>query len=422
MSFVCDIHNHLPVKTYLYNKPCLFNVSLLETNLPASVLKLMKFYNPETEIFRVLSTVPKMEAGGVNALVATHYVPEDQFLSNVKKEYTALVKALAPIFFPELLDRIESKTTVFEQTLESFDVLEAKVKEANRAGARLVIARTFPALEKAVQAGDRILIHALEGAHHLGRGLTQDEIREAVRTLKKRGVCYITLAHFFDNGYAMPIEGLPPDVRDGFMRDSYRDRDRDVDAQQGLPPAGKMLVNEMFDQGIIVDLTHTSPQGRRDVYALNRARRDEGKPLRPLIMSHVGVEAEFVRNQGKNSPYRYLCASNEDIEAIAESGGVIGVIFFNYWLAGLTEKKHSDTDFGIEHIFRAMEYIKERTGTYDNVAIGTDFDGMTDTPDDYRDISSISRLRAYLGIHLKHAEVNAILGNNFLRVLRNGWG
>ena len=138
-------------------------------------------------------------------------------------------------------------------------------------------------------------------------------------------------------------------------------------------------------------------------------------------MSHVGVEAEFIRNRGVNATDRYLAASNEDIDAIAASGGVIGVIFYNYWLSGIMERKHSDTDYGIEYIYRTIEYVRNRTGSCDNIAIGTDFDGMTDTPDDYRDISSFARLRGYLGIHLTPKEVDGILGGNFLRVLRDGW-
>jgi microsomal dipeptidase-like Zn-dependent dipeptidase len=66
----------------------------------------------------------------------------------------------------------------------------------------------------------------------------------------------------------------------------------------------------------------------------------------------------------------------------------------------------------------------------DVVAIGTDFDGFTDTPDELVDASQMPRLTQRLVSEYTAAgqrkysdtDVNKILGDNALRVLETGWG
>src|SRR5690606_28026338 len=81
------------------------------------------------------------------------------------------------------------------------------------------------------------------------------------------------------------------------------------DTGAGLTGAGKALVEACNALGILVDLAHLNEQGFRDVAALSRA---------PLVVTHADVHA--------------ICPSTRNltdaqIDAVAASGGVIGINF-----------------------------------------------------------------------------------------------
>jgi membrane dipeptidase len=105
-----------------------------------------------------------------------------------------------------------------------------------------------------------------------------------------------------------------------------------------------------------------------------------------------------------------------EIKKIAESGGMVGVIFMNYWLMPHETKR------GLNFIARTIEHFAE-VGGIDHVGFGSDFDGFTDPPDDLKDASELPRLTQRLVAEgYQHEAIIKILGGNALRVLREGWG
>ena len=56
---------------------------------------------------------------------------------------------------------------------------------------------------------------------------------------------------------------------------------------------------------------------------------------------------------------------------IADTGGVVGVIFMNYWLMPHETKR------GINFISHTLDHFVNVAGI-DHVGVGTDFDGFTD--------------------------------------------
>jgi membrane dipeptidase len=93
------------------------------------------------------------------------------------------------------------------------------------------------------------------------------------------------------------------------------------------------------------------------------------------------------------------------------------VIFMPYWL----DESHPGP--GLEPIWRTMELLHAWSGdTWDHVAIGTDFDGFTDPPDDVKDASRLPKVHEMLALHgVSDDDARKILGANARRVLRNGW-
>jgi microsomal dipeptidase-like Zn-dependent dipeptidase len=100
---------------------------------------------------------------------------------------------------------------------------------------------------------------------------------------------------------------------------------------------------------------------------------------------------------------------------------VIGLIADNYWVFG-EEEKFLEHNPVIPKLIETIDYIHHITGTYENIAIGTDYDGFTDTSDDLRDPSEMPNLTRALLNHISDpAQVKSVLGGNALRVLKEGW-
>ena len=177
--------------------------------------------------------------------------------------------------------------------------------------------------------------------------------------------------------------------------------DTGVDLSRGLTPTGQAVVERMVELRMVPDLAHCTPRARGDVYQLVGDRV-------PLIATHNGVQSM------NPEPYNL---DEGDVQAIAASGGVVGVIFMPHWL------ELSDPGPGLDAIWRTMDTVRGWSGgSWDHVAIGTDFDGFTDPPDDCKssgELPVIGRMLESKG--LSRTDVEAVLGGNARRVLRSGW-
>jgi membrane dipeptidase len=106
-----------------------------------------------------------------------------------------------------------------------------------------------------------------------------------------------------------------------------------------------------------------------------------------------------------------------DVRAIVATGGVVGVIFMPYWL----DKSHPGP--GLDAIWRTMDTVRMWCGgSWDHVCIGTDFDGFTDPADDCDSEAQLPLIRELLESRgVARTDVEAVLGGNARRVLRDGW-
>ena len=77
---------------------------------------------------------------------------------------------------------------------------------------------------------------------------------------------------------------------------------------------------------------------------------------------------------------------------------------------------------GAELIVDTMAHVAAVAGSWDHVAIGSDFDGFTTPPDDVRDASELGAItRALLSRGVAKSDIIKVLGGNADRVLRAGW-
>lgn len=119
---------------------------------------------------------------------------------------------------------------------------------------------------------------------------------------------------------------------------------------KGLTSFGKEVVEYLNHSPILLDVSHLSCEGMRDVRMLHK---------KPIIASHCNAFEVWQHTRNLQT---------EAIRWIAESGGIIGVNFFSEFLG-------ASPISCIDDIIKHVEYIYQ-IGGEDCLALGTDFDGI----------------------------------------------
>ncbi|MDQ3035261.1 MAG: dipeptidase [Myxococcota bacterium] len=165
-----------------------------------------------------------------------------------------------------------------------------------------------------------------------------------------------------------------------------------VRGDAGLTDAGRDLVRRLNDARIFVDLAHVSPKGFWDAIEVHDRTQ-------PLIDTHTGASAAYPM-------WRNL--DDRQIRAIADTGGVVGVIFHRGFLGSGVRDGRAVIDH-LEAVIRA--------GGEEAAALGSDYDGAIIPPPDLRDGSTAYyRLVGYmLERSWTEARIRRVLGANFLR-------
>jgi membrane dipeptidase len=188
----------------------------------------------------------------------------------------------------------------------------------------------------------------------------------------------------------------------------------------GLTAFGRRLVERLQRLGILVDLSHASDQTARAV--IERAER-------PVVASHSGMRrlAPLPRN-----------LPDDLLEAIAGTGGLVGVSFFNGHLdadfearcAPLRARRFADSEalatavleeVGTLPLSRLVDHVRHAAAIagLDHVGLGSDFDGMWAPPAELDDVSQLPALSAALagaGVFDERG-LTAFLGASWTRVL-----
>lgn len=184
---------------------------------------------------------------------------------------------------------------------------------------------------------------------------------------------------------------------------------------RGLSYLGIQAVHEMERLGILIDLSHTSDKGFRDVLEFTNC---------PVFASHSNTRA--VTDNPRN-------LTDEQIKALAARGGVIALSHY----PTLVSKKPKPT---LDHYLDHIDHLKELAGL-EYVAIGADFiDYVYDfvmpgirrsdptkviygdeklVTEGLEDITGLSNIRPGLEARgYSGDEIEAILSGNFLRLLQ----
>lgn len=229
------------------------------------------------------------------------------------------------------------------------------------------VVRTFADWERARRAGEHGAMIAVQGGNALDAA---EDDASALADLVR-----VTVMHLSNS--ALGTTSSPARIGRG-----------------GLTAAGKALVERLDAARVFVDLAHVDRQGFWDaVDAHDRAL--------PLIVTHTGVTG--VKPHWRN-------VDDDQIRAVADSGGVVGVMFEPGFLRA--KGMANDARMVIAHLEHVI-----RVGGEDAAALGSDYDGFIIPPPDLRDgFAAYFRLaQRMLDARWSEARIRKILGGNFLR-------
>jgi membrane dipeptidase len=229
--------------------------------------------------------------------------------------------------------------------------------------------------------------HKIAGLMGLEGGHAIEDSPRLLRDYYRLGVRYMTLTHWNTNGLA----------------DSATDvNNPQVQHHNGLTPLGKEVVHEMNRLGMMVDISHTSDKTFYDAIETSQA---------PIIASHSACRA--LTNVPRNM-------TDDMIKALAKKGGVIQI---NVNCGFISQKsadapKDAPVRATLADVVAHIDHARQ-VGGIDAVGIGTDFDGITCTPEGFDDVSKFPALtRALIEKGYSPGGIKKIYGGNTLRLMR----
>lgn len=173
-----------------------------------------------------------------------------------------------------------------------------------------------------------------------------------------------------------------------------------------LTELGRELLEVMADVGMILDLSHA----------------DEPAYLEALDRYEGTVIASHSNPRRFNPGSRGL--SDEMIANLVERDGVMGIVPYNRFLKPGHLRGDPKSDVTLDDVVAAIDHVCQLSGDALHVGIGSDFDGgfgAEDIPDGMDTVDDLSKIGAALARHgYAPADVAAVLGENWLRILRRG--
>ena len=154
----------------------------------------------------------------------------------------------------------------------------------------------------------------------------------------------------------------------------------------GLTPLGREWVKRMEAKGMLIDLAHSSHATLMDVTSL---------ASKPVVVSHTGVKGTCNNNRN---------LSDEELRAVANTGGVIGI---GYWDTATCGRDANA-------IAAAIRYAVGVVGA-EHVGLGSDFDGAVTEPFDATGVPRITEALLLQGFSAH--DIRLIMGENVARVL-----
>jgi membrane dipeptidase len=268
------------------------------------------------------------------------------------------------------------------------------------------VARTADDVVRIHKAGRIASLIGMEGGHSIHNSLA------ALRQLYEAGARYMTITHSKNTDWA--------------------DSATDGPQHGGLTRFGEEVIREMNRLGMLVDLSHVSPETMKKALAVAQA---------PVIFSHSSARA--LDAHPRNVP-------DDVLQLVTKNGGVVMVTFVPSFVSeevrawnsqhdaeearlkalnpgdpdrvkselDAWSKAHAVPRATLEQVADHVEHVRKLAGI-DHVGIGSDFDGITSVPLGLEGVGDYPNLFAeLLRRGWTDAEVKKLAGENVLRAFR----
>src|SRR6202142_1980073 len=294
-----------------------------------------------------------------------------------------------------------------QTTVEQIDLVK---RMAARYPATFEIAYTAADVRRIHKSGKIASLIGIEGGHQINDSLA------VLRQMYDLGARYMTLTHIHTTDWA--------------------DSATDTPTHHGLTPFGVEVIREMNRLGMLIDLSHVSPEAMKAALATSEA---------PIMFSHSSARA--IVDHPRDVP-------DEVLRLVAKNDGVVMVNFFpayvsaarNQWEAdraaemarydsppygGLYigqperakaalehwESEHPKPVTTLSEVADHIDHVRQVAGG-DHVGLGSDFDGIPDAP---RGLEAVDRYPALLVELMRRGwtdgEIAKVAGENVLRVM-----
>jgi len=266
----------------------------------------------------------------------------------------------------------DSAGDALSQTLHQISIVQAMVKRYPEA---FEFASTANDIERIVRSGKIASMMGIEGGYSI-----EEEISNLQR-FYDLGCRYMTLTH---------SKSL-----------SWADSATDAPRANGLSDFGREVVLEMNRLGMLVDLSHVSPETMRQALAVSKA---------PVIFSHSS--ARTICDHPRNVP-------DDVLLLVKQNGGVVMVNFFSAFIVPTETLKKDKEACGT--LFDVVDHIDHLVAVagIDHVGLGSDFDGVPRLPEQLESVATYPLItQELLNRGYDKDSIHKILGGNVMRVLR----
>ena len=294
-----------------------------------------------------------------------------------------------------------------ETTVEQIDLVK---RLAAKYPADLELALTAADVRRIHRAGRIAALIGIEGGHQIDNSLA------VLRQMYDLGARYMTLTHVRNTAWA--------------------DAATDTPAHHGLTAYGKEVVREMNRLGMLVDLSHVSPDTMNAALAVSAA---------PVMFSHSSARA--LVDHPRDVP-------DEVLALVARNGGVVMVNFYPGYVSAARDQwdadraaeqaRYNSPPYGgmyigqperakealaewerahpkpvttLAQVADHIEHIRQVAGV-DHVGLGSDFDGIPEGP---RGLEGVDRFPALLIELMRRGwtdgDIAKVAGENVLRVM-----
>ncbi len=356
-SYVFDGHNDLP---WVVRKEASRSFDALDISQPQP---------------KIHTDIPRLKAGGVGAQFWSVYVPADTIAAGV----------------------------AHQTTMEQIEIVHAMVK---RYPETFELALNSEDVERCRAHGKIASLIGMEGGHAIENSI------EKLRRLHAMGARYMTLTHSDSLDWA--------------------DACSDEAKCHGLSDFGREVVREMNRLGMLVDISHVSQETMQAAMDTSTA---------PIIFSHSSARA--IANHPRNVP-------DEILKQLPSDGGVVMVNFYSGFVVpesaentrtmferrralkaqygdneemikkelAIFDLKHPTYPGSAQHVADHIDHIVKIAGI-DHVGIGSDYDGISQTPKQLEDVSTYPVLtQVLLDRGYSEVDIHKFMSGNILRVMK----